>query len=271
MSIIDKGKLEEAIGRRADYYLREFERIEGGRSATWNWPAFFASTAWFDYRGMSGYATLNFFAPWIALVLAALSGHVLPLLRLVVLLAYVLLMFIVVPRFANALYLRHLKKRIARASASGKMPRSPGRLRLFAASMVGAFAFLLPTGFLIVAPAAYVDYRPRSQVSEAISLLSGAKTPFSEYRSDKGRWPDRADEVLGNTSGKYTERLEITRGAGAGSGPVVLTATMKPTGVYSGIAGKTVQLSSEDEGKTWTCRRGAVQGLEDKYLPASCR
>jgi len=136
--------------------------------------------------------------------------------------------------------------------------------------LAAAFLIVLPVGFVFWAQTGYVDYIPRSQVSEAVSLLSGAKTPIAEYRADMNRWPDDLKKVVGNTSGKYTERLEISTGAGAASGPLTITATMKATGVNSSIASKTVQLSTED-GKTWTCRRGAVNGLNDRYLPASCR
>ena len=43
-----------------------------------------------------------------------------------------------------------------------------------------------------VAIPAYQDYIARSQMSEAVSLLGSAKTPFTEYYSDKGQWPSAA-------------------------------------------------------------------------------
>lgn len=110
----------------------------------------------------------------------------------------------------------------------------------------------------------------RSQMSEALILLDGAKQPFSEYFSDKRRWPDTAQQVLGNTSGKYTDRIAITGGAGAASGILTITATMKTTGINSAVAGKTVQISTED-GKTWTCRAGITNGVSYKSLPSACR
>ena len=110
----------------------------------------------------------------------------------------------------------------------------------------------------------------RAQMSEAVSLLDGAKRPFSEYFSDRHRWPDTAQQVLGNTSGKYTDSIAITSGAGAASGILTITATMKTTEVDSRIAGKTVQISTED-GFTWTCRAGNTNGVIKNSLPASCR
>jgi len=116
----------------------------------------------------------------------------------------------------------------------------------------------------------YHGYRPRAMMSEAVAILGGAKVPLAEYFADKRKWPNRADEVMGVTSGDYTERVEITSGAGAASGALTLTATMKSTGVYSNLAGKTVEISTEDDGKTWVCRSGRVNGIENKFLPASC-
>jgi type IV pilus assembly protein PilA len=117
-----------------------------------------------------------------------------------------------------------------------------------------------------VAIPAYQDYIARSQMSEAVSLLGSAKTPFAEYFADKGVWPDTTQQVMGNTAGKYTDNVAITAGAGE-SATVVITATMMATGVNSNIAGQTVTMTSPD-GKTWACAPGTVS---DRYLPAACR
>jgi type IV pilus assembly protein PilA len=118
-----------------------------------------------------------------------------------------------------------------------------------------------------VAIPAYQDYIARSQMSEAVSLLGSAKTPFAEFYSDKGVWPTTADGVMGNTKGKYTSLITITAGAGAASGNMTLTATMNSAGVNSNIIDKTVTLQTGD-GKTWSCVAGTV---DPRYLPAACR
>src|SRR5258706_9112409 len=46
-----------------------------------------------------------------------------------------------------------------------------------------------------VAIPAYQDYIARSQVSEAVSLTAGGKTPLAEYYNDKGIWPAAASDV----------------------------------------------------------------------------
>lgn len=118
-----------------------------------------------------------------------------------------------------------------------------------------------------VAIPAYQDYIARSQVSEAISLTAGGKTPLSEYYADKGVWPTTASDVMGTTSGKYVSGISITTGAGI-SGDLALTATMQTSGVNSAISGSTLILSTADGGKSWSCTGGTITA---KYKPASCR
>jgi type IV pilus assembly protein PilA len=118
-----------------------------------------------------------------------------------------------------------------------------------------------------VAIPAYQDYIARSQMSEAVSLLGSAKTPFAEFMADKGIWPAAAADVMGNTSGKYTSAITITTGAGI-SGALVLTARMNAAGVNTQIQSKTVTLGSTDGGKTWSCLPGDVSA---QFLPAACR
>ena len=263
MTAIDRQELEARVGPKADYYLRRFEQIDSGRRVGWNWPAFFLSTAWFAYRGLSAYALLNLVAPWATLISVVLSDS--EILTMLLLIGYPVVLFLLVPMYADALYYRRVRREIARAPASGGKPASPTRS---VDATVAGIVSLLSWAMIILAPA-NMGYASRSQVSEAVSLLAGAKTPIAEYFADFGKWPTDIKLVAGNTSGRYTERVEITSGAG-GAGPVVITATMKASGVHSSLAGKTVQVSSAD-GKTWTCSRGTVNGVDDKYLPAACR
>jgi type IV pilus assembly protein PilA len=118
-----------------------------------------------------------------------------------------------------------------------------------------------------VAIPAYRDYLARAQVTEALGLLTGAKTPLAEFYSQKGRWPEDSSlgDVVGNISeGKYTST--VTK-AGGTTGPAVVTATLAATGVSSSIAGKKIALSSND-GKMWVCQS---VDIDIKYLPAACK
>jgi type IV pilus assembly protein PilA len=117
-----------------------------------------------------------------------------------------------------------------------------------------------------VAIPAYQDYIARAQVSEAVSLTAGGKTPMAEFFADKGVWPSTADVVMGNLSGKYVSNITITAGAGV-STPLTLQGKMKGTNVNSAIIDKTLELTSSD-GKVWTCSGGDISS---KYRPAACR
>jgi type IV pilus assembly protein PilA len=118
-----------------------------------------------------------------------------------------------------------------------------------------------------VAIPAYQDYIARSQVSEAVSLIGAAKTPVAEYISDKGILPPTITDAVTTTSGKYTNDIALT---GTVTN-VTLTATMKTSGVNSGITGGTVAMVSPDSAKTWSCTAGATSPLSAKYLPGACR
>ena len=120
-----------------------------------------------------------------------------------------------------------------------------------------------------VAIPAYQDYIARAQVSEAVSLAAGGKTPLAEYMADKGAWPTDASDVMGNLSGKYTSKITISTGAGLTTATAVITAEIRTTGVNSAITGGLLTLTTSDSGKNWTCATGA--GLSAKYVPSSCR
>ena len=120
-----------------------------------------------------------------------------------------------------------------------------------------------------VAIPAYQDYIARAQVSEAVSLTAGGKTPMAEYMADKGTWPIDATDVMGNVAGKYTSTITISVGSGLTTSTATLTARIKDSGVNSAITGGLLNLSSNDAGKTWTCTTSA--GLAGKYVPSSCR
>jgi type IV pilus assembly protein PilA len=120
-----------------------------------------------------------------------------------------------------------------------------------------------------VAIPAYQDYIARAQVSEAVSLTAGGKTPMAEYFADKGTWPIDASDVMGNQSGKYTSTITISTGAGLTSLTAVLTARIKNATVNSSITGGLLNLTTADGGKNWTCTTGT--DLLGKYVPSSCR
>ncbi len=125
-----------------------------------------------------------------------------------------------------------------------------------------------------VAIPAYQDYTARAQVTEAVELLSGGKTPMAEYFADKGTWPANATAVMGNVAGKYTSVVAI---GGTNGSQLTLIATMKATGVNNAIVSGTITLQTLNGGKIWDCSLsqntlgGAPGSLIAKYRPAACR
>lgn len=116
-----------------------------------------------------------------------------------------------------------------------------------------------------VALPAYQDYTIRAQVTEGVSLASGAKAAVSEYQSNKGSLPGNADVDYGGATGKYVDNVAIgdsgvitaTFGKDAnsnitanGANTIILTPTVESTGNIS-----------------WECT-GTV---DPKYLPSSCK
>jgi type IV pilus assembly protein PilA len=120
-----------------------------------------------------------------------------------------------------------------------------------------------------VAIPAYQDYIARAQVSEAVSLSAGGKTPMAEYMADKGTWPAFATDVMGNVAGKYTSTVTISVGAGLTTPTATLQARIKNLTVNSAITGGLLQLTTNDAGKTWACATAGT--LAGKYVPSSCR
>src|SRR5688500_2298242 len=97
-----------------------------------------------------------------------------------------------------------------------------------------------------VAIPAYQDYIARSQVSEAVSLSAGGKTPLAEYFADKGTWPAAASDVMGNLAGKYTSTITLAGGAGLTTTSITVEARIKDTTVNTGITAGLLALQTQD-------------------------
>jgi len=123
-----------------------------------------------------------------------------------------------------------------------------------------------------IAIPAYADYIARAQVSEAVELLAGGKTPSAEFYADKGRWPSTAGSVVGNQRGKYTSLVTYSAGGGSTQLGLELTATMKGAGsANKNVANSTLLMSTADGGKTWACKSGGGAAINNKYLPGACK
>lgn len=133
-----------------------------------------------------------------------------------------------------------------------------------------------------VALPAYQDYMTRAQVSEAITLGAGLKTPLAEYGADKGAWPTvvshlktstEEDELAANLDGKYASIV----GTGTDAAKEVTITGTFPAGSYNikmidGRAkDKVVTFATTDGGANWKCSSATSDGVEKKYLPTACK
>jgi type IV pilus assembly protein PilA len=119
-----------------------------------------------------------------------------------------------------------------------------------------------------IAIPAYQNYLIRSQVSEGAVLTDGAKTPVSEFYSNRGYFP-KANASAGlatdtSITGKYVTQVDVDA---AGKG--LITATFGGQ-ANSAINGKTFVLSATTSAGSiaWSCKPSTV---DPKYLPSSCR
>jgi len=117
-----------------------------------------------------------------------------------------------------------------------------------------------------IALPAYQDYTARSQMSEALTLASGAKGAVTETFANNGAWPSSNASaglaVAAQIQGKYVASVDAAGGE--------IVATMKTTGVAAGISGATLSLSPITHAGSieWKCKKGSPDA---KYYPASCR
>jgi len=119
-----------------------------------------------------------------------------------------------------------------------------------------------------IALPAYQDYTARSQMSEAMSLASGAKTAVTEFYQSNGSWPPSQTSAglsaATSITGKYVAQVAVTANTG------VITATMKAGApVATGVRSATLVLTPTDRGGAieWACTSGAAA----KFVPSSCR
>jgi len=124
-----------------------------------------------------------------------------------------------------------------------------------------------------IAIPAYQNYIARSQASEAMQLLAGAKAPMAEFYGDMGRWPGAPGSVMGTLYGKYVSVIAYTAGSPASltSATLSLSATFRTAGVSTLIQAKTMAYTTTNSGRIWTCQSGGANPVEAKYLPSACK
>ena len=126
-----------------------------------------------------------------------------------------------------------------------------------------------------VAIPAYQDYIARAQVTEAINLMGGVKTPVAEFYADKGTWPTSTEfnSLITTQSGKYIASVTPTTLVSG----FQVTATFKATGVSAGLVSSTMRLATAN-GQTWHCDAAGIVSVGGtdgstglQYRPAACK
>lgn len=181
------------IGRNHEYYLERFRRYDGAgkAGASWHWPAFFITFFWMLYRKMWGVA-----AAYVVLMLA--SYLILPTVgmmaggvggMLAMSLVHLVAVMVLPALFANALYYRHCRNKIADTGALAHNPDAHSRELMRrggtseVAAAIGAIVTLLVgiafiAMILAISVPAYQDYLERSggaQAPAAGSMEQGAR------------------------------------------------------------------------------------------------
>lgn len=270
--------LAAAVGpEKAHYYLPKFARFAaGGSQLSWNWPCFFVTFFWLLYRKMWLWAVLYFVAPAaLFFVLAIISVLTSYWIYAVFTVLYWLAIFIVLPLYANALYYRQVRKKVALVADSIAAPEraiaylgSVGGVSGAAATIAAvafSFYFIAVLGILAaIAVPAYQDYVTRAQVA-GIYLASAPTRAslenvflYDDPAFESAPVPNIAERVR---SGKTSATLHYDPATG------VLWLRFE-TGK---LADKTLLLTpylADDKQVVWEC---SSEELEADWLPASCR
>ncbi len=120
-----------------------------------------------------------------------------------------------------------------------------------------------------IAIPAYQDYTIRAQISDGLSLASGAKTAIAEFYQNRGAWPaSNAEAGLAaeaSISGNFVTQVGVFGGP---AGTVV--EVEYGNSANSVIQGKLVRLTPTDEGGSidWVC---SSPNIGERYLPTQCR
>ncbi|MFT6599721.1 MAG: type IV pilus assembly protein PilA [Alloalcanivorax sp.] len=119
-----------------------------------------------------------------------------------------------------------------------------------------------------VAIPAYQDYTIRAQVSEGLSLASGAKTALAEFYNQRGVFPPSNPSaglaLPASITGTYVTQVD----AGTNPGVIAVTYGNKANAnIVPGVLNVSAVTSSGSV--QWNCN--IASGIDPKYVPTSCR
>jgi type IV pilus assembly protein PilA len=112
----------------------------------------------------------------------------------------------------------------------------------------------------------YQDYTVRAKVTEFILMAAPAKTAVTVAVQTTNEMP--ATLALDSPQSQYVQGVSYSRSTDK-IGVITVTAKEQPR-----IGSKTLELKGtlSDNGQlAWTCGPGTTNGIEAKYLPATCK
>ncbi len=256
------------------YYLRRFQRMDAGQGrASWHWPAFFVTGFWLLYRKMwlywLGYVALSWLLMFLLGAIAA-AGEGGRLLAGTLFLLYLLALFTLVPMYANALYHRHCRRKMADVALhSAPAERQLGELAAAGGTSVLALVIVLVlstvpgVGVLAaVALPAYQDYTVKARLAQALAYGDGAAQAVARHYAASQQVPaslQAADFTTPPPTGVQAIRVNPNNGF------VSMTLDFAP------LAGKTLLLvpsKGRDQSISWVCTSTDIAA---RFLPPRCR
>ncbi|WP_312527935.1 pilin [Comamonas sp.] len=117
-----------------------------------------------------------------------------------------------------------------------------------------------------IALPSYQAYTIRARVSEALTLMAGAKASIMEYRLSNGIWPvDNATAGLAASSSINGGNISSVVVNGS-----LITATVRTTMVPGGGV-VALQGAVVGDSVYWSCKASAGTTVNPLYLPSECR
>jgi hypothetical protein len=277
---------------RADYYAPEFLRFDepGSTKISWNWSAFLVASFWFLYRRMYGYwAIYCLLIPFLILVVAGIvsAGAKNPAPLAFANLGLLAYYYVIIPMFANALYHRRIKERIAEVRR--KVPDPAVQVTVLENSPhTSAIAWLLVLLLFVpligilaaIAIPAYQNYVIRAQVAEGLSLAQPLEAAVAHHYGTDGRWPEGLGDigVSQAPSGQYVVAVYLDHGT------LTITYGNKATPTLAGHSLSLRPVLVSPSRIAWSCGNAPAPAqdaqadaagpngtdIADRYLPLAC-
>lgn len=275
---LTQDELYQAVigNKKQDVYLTHFAKFDhdGKTSATWHWPALFVPFYWFLYRKMWPHAIIYFIIPYVG---ALLIGMLAPILGEsasgligVVYLIFIVALHLLPALFANALYYRHCKKKIAETVAKklstektiGELIGNGGTSGVVLI-IVLVIAFVAIIGILAaIAIPQYQSYTMRAKLSQVLLQEKMASKAVEQYFMAHNAVPQSlAQAGFTPTPSPDIASFEINPKNGA---IAVTLATPTLQGQHL------LMIPAQDEHNqiTWTCMSDDIKAY---FLPTECR